>query len=76
LERIREGIDDYRYVLALSRAAEKAGERGAAAKKLLADTFAAIRFEDTRRDRQPQMTQEELDAVRQRVAEELIQLSR
>jgi hypothetical protein len=75
LERVREGIDDYRYVLALSRAAEKAGERGAAAKKLLADTFAAIRFEDTRRDRQPQMTQEELDAFRHRVAEELARLT-
>jgi hypothetical protein len=76
VQRVREGIDGYRYVLAPSRAAEKAGDRGAAVKKLLADTFAAIRFEDIRRDRQPQVTQEGLDAVRERVAEELVQVSR
>lgn len=75
LERIREGIDDYRYVLALSQAAESAGERGAAAQRLLEDTLAGIRFEDTRRDRRPQMTQEELSAFRRRIAEELIRLA-
>jgi hypothetical protein len=75
LERIREGIDDYRYVLTLSRAAEKAGAGGAAARKLLDGTFARIRFENTRRDRRPQMSQEELNAFRRQVAEALTQLA-
>jgi len=75
LERIREGIDDYRYVLALSRTARAAGERGAEALRFLEETFASIRFEDTRRDRRPQMTQEELDTFRRSVAEKLVGLA-
>lgn len=75
LERIREGIDDYRYVLALARAARAAGERGTEAGQLLEATLGGLRFEDTRRDRRPQMTQEELSAFRRRLAEELIRLA-
>jgi len=75
LERIREGIDDYRYVLALTRVAEAAGARGAEAKQLLKETLGKLRFEDTRRDRRPQMTQQELSAFRRCVAEALLRLA-
>ncbi len=75
LERIREGIDDYRYVLALARAAEAAGARGAEAKQLLKENLDKLRFEDTSRDRRPQMSEEELSAFRRRAAEELVRLA-
>ena len=80
LERVREGIDDYRYTLALTRAI---GDARAGAKKGIADeaqnyldsVLGRLKFEDTRRDRQPQMTEAELDAYRAKVQDYLLKLS-
>ncbi|KPK50316.1 MAG: hypothetical protein AMK72_02535 [Planctomycetes bacterium SM23_25] len=86
LLRIREGIDDYRYMVALERAIAKtqaersmgAARRLAAAKKAAAyvnSLAEKIRFEDTRRDRKPQLTAAELDAHRAKVQEFLTRLA-
>ncbi len=80
LERIREGIDDYRYTLALTREIAKAP---AGAKKKIADdaqkyldsVLGRLKFEDTRRDKKPQMTEAELDAYRAKVQDYLVKLT-
>ena len=76
LERVREGIDDYRYTLALTHEIAKAGNRGVAAeaKQYLDSVIGKIKFEDTRRDRKPQMTEAELAAYRAKVQEYLLKL--
>ena len=81
LARIREGITDYRYTLALYRAIAKT-KTGPEAKKKVAtearqyldDVFTRIKFENTRRDRRPQMTEEELSEYRRRVQDYLLKL--
>ena len=83
LVQIREGINDYRYTLALTRAIKSASANGdekhkklaADAKEYLDGVLGKIVFEDTRRDRQPQMTQAELDGYRAKVQGLLLQLS-
>jgi len=86
LLRIREGIDDYRYMVALERAITKAqaDRSGSAARHLaVAEAAAAyvnslaekIRFEDTRRDRKPQLTPAGIDAHRAKVQEFLVKLA-
>ncbi|KPJ52912.1 MAG: hypothetical protein AMS16_05780, partial [Planctomycetes bacterium DG_58] len=80
LERIREGIDDYRYTLALTR--EIANARTGARKKIADDArkyldsvLGKLKFENTRRDKKPQMTEGELDAYRKKVQEYLVRLA-
>jgi len=82
LVRIRQGIDDYRYTLALAQAIEK-GRHGTAeqqktaaeAQAYLDSVMTKIRFEDTGRDRAPQMSEAELDSYRARVQEYLSKLA-
>ena len=81
LLRIREGIDDYRYTLALTQAILKASGGDDAHKKLATEAKAylegvigKIAFEDTRKDRNPQMTQAQLDDYRAKVQEFLLKL--
>ena len=78
LVHIRQGIDDYRYTLALRQAIEKAGADqkapAAEAAKFLDDTFSKIKLENTGRDRNPQMTEEELNGYRRQVQEYLVKL--
>ena len=77
LERVREGIDDYRYTLALTHEITRAGGRGVAAeaKKYLDSVLGKLKFEDTRRDKKPQMTEAELDAYRKKVQDYLVKLA-
>ena len=76
LERVREGIDDYRYTLALTRAiAAKKSAASDEADAWLKSVVDKIKFEDTKRDRVPQMTETELDAYRAKVQEWLLKLS-
>ena len=76
LERIREGIDDYRYTLALTRAiAGRQSATAAEASAWLRSVTDKIKFEDTRRDRRPQMTEKELDNFRAKVQDYLVRLS-
>ena len=76
LERIREGIDDYRYTLALTRAiAAKKSPVSDEAAAWLKSVLDKLKFEDTKRDRQPQMTEAELDAYRAKVQDYLLKLA-
>ncbi len=77
--RIRTGIDDYRYTLALSRAVEAAKDGpkkllAAEAKAYLDAVLGRLKFENTSTDRRPQMTETELDQYRARVQDYLVQL--
>ncbi|MFB3894273.1 MAG: hypothetical protein ACE15C_19885 [Phycisphaerae bacterium] len=85
LVRIREGVTDYRCTLALSRAIEKvkaladkadASQVKAAqdARAYLKSVLEPLKFEDTSRDRRPQMTEAQLDEYRAKVLEFLTKL--
>ena len=82
LERIREGIDDYRYTLALTRAIEKVAVAGGPRKEVAAEAqeyldwvLGNVQFEETRRDRKPQMSETELNEYRGRVQGYLLKLA-
>ncbi|HUV40097.1 MAG TPA: hypothetical protein VMY39_10805 [Planctomycetota bacterium] len=81
LERVREGIDDYRYTLALTHEIARAESGGARretakeAREYLHAVLGKLKFENTRRDRVPQMTDAELDAYRAKVQDYLVKLA-
>lgn len=82
LTRIRAGIDDYRYTLALTRAVEQARNGTLAQMKVAAEADAYLHsvldklsFTDTRRSRAPQMTEAQLRAYRVKVQDYLVQLA-
>lgn len=82
LTRIRQGITDYRYTLALSNAIGASAKGVNVAQKQVAseaqsylDTIRSkVRFEDTAKDREPQMTEAQLDQYRAKVQDYLLKL--
>ncbi len=82
LTRIRQGITDYRYTLALSNAIQasvKGGSGGqkrvaAEAQSYLDGILNKVRFDDTEKDREPQMTEAQLDEYRAKVQDYLLKL--
>lgn len=76
LKRIREGVDDYRYCLALTQAIlRNHNPQGAQAAEWLKGVLEKIRFENTGQDRRPQMTDVQLDEFRRTVAQWVTKLS-
>ena len=82
LVNIREGIDDYRYTLALTQAIEKAQKGSPQMQKMAADAKAylegvigKIKFESTLPDRGELMTWRQLDQYRTKVREFLLDLT-
>ena len=83
LVRVREGINDYRYTLALARAIEKASagtdeahrKTAGQAKQYLDRVLQRISFQDTDKDRRPQMMQEQLEEYRAKFQDFLVKLS-
>ena len=82
LTRIRQGITDYRYTLALCNAIQASAKEGSAARKQIAaeaqsyldGVLNKIRFEDTEKDRNSQMTEAQLDQYRAKVQDYLMKL--
>ena len=75
-ERIRQGLNDYRTLLLLKTLCEKAGAKGAAAWAPAAKGLDGLRFEDTAKDKRPQLTDAQLDELRAAAVEGILALTK
>ncbi len=64
-ERVAQGITDYRLLLMVKNAAAAGDAKAQAAWTAVSKQLAAVKFEETGRDRRPQVTDADLDAANQ-----------
>jgi hypothetical protein len=75
-ERLRSGINDYRLLQLLKSLAKAKGAAGEAAWAPVAKRLDAIRCEDTKSDRRPQLSETQLDELRSQVVQAIVSLAK
>jgi len=75
-ERVRQGLNDYRTLLLLKTLCDKAGAKGEAAWAPVVKVLDGLKFEDTARDKRPQLTEAQLDELRTLAVEGILSLTK
>ncbi|MCZ7647660.1 MAG: DUF4091 domain-containing protein [Planctomycetota bacterium] len=73
-ERMRQGVNDLRLLALLHSTCASAGARGRDVWGPVQEILNAVRFQDTERDRRPLLSEERLDALREKIVDGLLEL--